>query len=134
MKLKKCKGCGKTYPATRENFYRNGASKDGLYNKCKDCIRAYQNKYYNNPRPTVEKPKEVYTTVENYKEKALAKYFVGQILNIRLRDLKGNILERKKARIIKFYPHHVLCLVDNCRECFTYQDLHNLTTYKKGEK
>lgn len=134
MKLKKCKGCGKTYPATQKNFYRNEASKDGLYNKCKDCIRAYQNKYYNSPRPIVEKPKEVYTTVESYKEKILSKYFTGQILNIRLRSQDGKILERKKARIIKFYPHHVLCLVDNCRECFTYRDLHGLTTYKKGEK
>lgn len=134
MKLKKCTKCKETFPATAKYFYRSKTGKDGLYASCKECIKKYQNKYYNNPRPIAEKPKEVYTTVGNYKEKILSKYFTGQILNIRLRSQDGKTLERKKARIIKFYPHHILCLVGNYRECFTYADFNGLTTYRKGEK
>ena len=134
MKLKKCTKCKETFPATAKYFYRSKTGKDGLYASCKECIKKYQNKYYDTDRPKEEKPAEMHMTLDSCKEKILSKYFTGQILNIRLRSQDGKILERKKARIIKFYPHHVLCLVDNCRECFTYRDLHSLTTYKKGEK
>lgn len=134
MKLKKCTKCKETFPATAKYFYRSKTGKDGLYASCKECIKKYQNKYYGTDRPKEEKPAEIHMALDSCKEKILSKYFTGQILNIRLRSQDGKILERKKARIIKFYPHHVLCEVDNCRECFTYQDLHNLTTYKKGEK
>ena len=134
MKVKKCTKCGKAFPSTAEYFYKSKAGKDGLYASCKDCIKKYQNKYYNTDRDKEESPTEVHITLDSCKEKILSRYFVGQVVNLRYRDTKGKIVERKKAKIIKFYTHHVLCEVNNCRECFTYQDLHNLTTYKKGEK
>lgn len=133
MKLKKCTRCGKVLPSTTEYFYKSKAGKNGLYASCKDCIKTYQKEYYSRPLPE-EKTTERYLILDECKKKILSKYFEGQVVNLRYRDTKEEIISRKKAKIIKFYPHHVLCLVDNCRECFTYQGLHNLTTYKKGEK
>lgn len=63
------------------------------------------------------------------KEKILNKYAVGQEVNLRLRDAKGKIIERKKAKVLKFYAHMILCKVDNCRESFTYGDFNKLITY-----
>ena len=122
----------KILPSTAEYFYKSKAGKDWTLRIMQRMYKKYQNKYYT-PTGQRGKPTEVHITLDSCKEKILSKYFTGQILNIGY-EFKGNILERKKARIIKFYPHHVLCLVDNCRECFTYADLNELTTYKKGEK
>ena len=134
MKVKTCTKCGKVLPSTTECFYKSKAGKDGLYASCKECIKKYQNKYYATGRPKEEKPAEVHITLDSCKEKILSKYFAGQVVNLRFRTDQGKIMARKKARVIKFYPHHVLCLVDNCRECFTYADLNELTAYRKGEK
>lgn len=132
MKLKKCTKCKETFPATAKYFYKSKAGKDGLYASCKDCIKAYQKEYYN--RLPEEKPTERHLVLDECKEKILSKYFEGQVVNLRYRNITKEIMARKKARIIKFFTHHVLCEVNNYRECFLYQDLHNLTTIKKGEK
>ncbi len=133
MKLKKCTKCKETFPATAKYFYRSKTGKDGLYASCKECIKRYQNKYYATDRPKEEKPAEIHMTLDSCKEKILSKYFAGQVVNLRFRTDQGKIMARKKAKILKFYPHHVLCEVDNCRECFTYADLNGLTTYRKGK-
>ena len=73
-------------------------------------------------------------TLSEIKEKILSKYKIGQVVNLRYRTDKGKIKERRKAKIIKFYPCHVLCKVDNYHECFTYVELGLLTQYKKGDK
>lgn len=63
------------------------------------------------------------------KEKILNKYFIGQVVNLRFRTDQGKIMARKKAKILKYYPHLILCEVDNCRESFTYSDFNGLITY-----
>ena len=73
-------------------------------------------------------------TLSEIKAKVLSKYKVGQTVKIKIKDGRAAQTGTSNAEIIKFYPHHVLCLVDNCRECFTYADLNGLTTYRKGEK
>lgn len=68
-------------------------------------------------------------TIEDYKEKVMSKYFEGQEVNLRIRDTKGKIIERKKAKILKYYPHLILCEVDRNKESFTYSDFNGLITY-----
>lgn len=38
IKLKQCNTCLHEYPATKEFFHRNSATKDGLSSKCKGCF------------------------------------------------------------------------------------------------
>lgn len=49
-------------------------------------------------------------------------------------DAKGKIIERKKAKVLRFYPHMILCEVDRNKECFTYNDLNSLTAYSKKKE
>ena len=70
-------------------------------------------------------------TAKKIKSKMIKRYSVGQEINLRYRSPKGKIIERRKATVIKFYPHHVLCRVDRCRECFTYAELNQLTGYRR---
>ena len=134
---KECKKCGIDKPATSEYFYRHKQCKDGLNTSCKSCIRKYRNNYYSNQRLGVkDKHKSIATfkTTDDYKVKILKKYKIGQVVTLKYRDKEKRVKEKRKAEIIKFYPHHVLCVVDNCRESFTYVDLAELTRHKKGDK
>lgn len=63
------------------------------------------------------------------KEKILNKYFIGQVVNLRFRTDQGKIMARKKAKILKYYPHFIMCEVDRNRESFTYGDFNKLITY-----
>ena len=41
-------------------------------------------------------------TAKNLRDKALNKYVVGQVINLRYRNPKGKIIERRKAEVVKF--------------------------------
>ena len=73
-------------------------------------------------------------TAIEVKEKILNKYFIGQVVNLRFRTDQGKIMVRKKAKVLRFYPHIILCEVDNCKESFTYTDFNGLTTYSKKKE
>lgn len=72
-------------------------------------------------------------TPAELRDKALNKYVVGQVINLRYRNPKGKITERRKAEVVKFFKHFVLCEVDKSKECFVYADLETLTKYHKEE-
>lgn len=44
VKVKVCTNCKLSMPLT--SFSRNGAKKDGLQNKCKPCVKVYNQAYY----------------------------------------------------------------------------------------
>jgi hypothetical protein len=48
--VKRCKKCGKEFPATTEYFYKHKECKDGLFGNCKDCIKKNGKRYYENNR------------------------------------------------------------------------------------
>ena len=73
-------------------------------------------------------------TLTEIKEKILNKYKTGQVVTLKYRDNKKRVKKKRKAEITKFYPHIILCKVDNHRECFTYVDLAELTRHEKGDK
>lgn len=52
--LKRCKKCGKQYPATREFFRKHRDFKDGLNSRCKFCVKEQNAEYYQreNKKPT----------------------------------------------------------------------------------
>lgn len=130
---KRCRKRGINKPATAKYFYRNKQNEDGLADDCKDCIKEYQKGYYSGRRrKEPEKPKIGILTGES-KEKILKNYKVGQVVNIRYRGPKEGSkeyeLKKAKIKILGFYPNLVLCLKDNCKECYNYQELDQLTTY-----
>ena len=65
------------------------------------------------------------------KEKVLSKYKVGQTVKIKIKDGRAAQTGTSNAEIIKFYPHHILCKMDNCLESFTYYDFLTPTTSTK---
>ena len=60
------------------------------------------------------------------------KYSIGQVVNMRKYNEKGEIIRRLKAEIVQFYGYHVLCKIRGHLESFTYWDMMMLTANKKG--
>lgn len=46
MIIKRCNNCGKLKSINK--FYKNKSSKNGLHNRCKECISKYYKEYYKN--------------------------------------------------------------------------------------
>ena len=128
MKLmKKCRMCGEEKPSTTEYFYRASRCKDGLNTACKPCMRRYQDKYNHGYRKGGQKKTERPAIITGYKDKVLKKHKIGQTVKVYRSPAQGQPIIREKAKIVKFYPHHVLCRIKSYYECFTYWDLDNLT-------
>lgn len=73
-------------------------------------------------------------TQKELKNKIIKKYTPGQIVNMRRRGKEdGHILKRFKAKILKFYPYHVSCMVNGYIESFTYWDMDNLTKVESSK-
>lgn len=70
-------------------------------------------------------------TLAEIKDKALSKYKVGQTFKVQLRDGKGEKIGKADVEIIKFYPHHILCKINNYHETFTYYDFLTLAMATK---
>ena len=80
-------------------------------------------------RSKKEKEANMIMTAIEAKEKILNKYAIGQEVNIRFRNDQGKIMARKKARILKYYPHMIMCEVDRWQVSFTYGDFNRLIKY-----
>ncbi len=71
-------------------------------------------------------------TFSELRDKIRKRYKVGQVVNMRERNIKGDIVRRFKAKIITYYPYTVSCDVDGHAESFTYYDFMVLTRKKEG--
>ncbi len=45
MNQKICQGCGQSFPATLEFFFRDPLGRDGLKSRCKTCLYAQKNRH-----------------------------------------------------------------------------------------
>jgi hypothetical protein len=73
-------------------------------------------------------------TIQQITSQIKARYQIGQVINARHRDKKGNITDRFKVEILKFYPYHVACMVGKVRESFTYCDMLRMTRRGKAQQ
>lgn len=72
-------------------------------------------------------------TAEELRQEIYSQYCVGQVVNMRKRDVNTDkIIKQFKVAIKGFYPYFVLCERDGFNESFTYSDFKELTRLEKG--
>ena len=127
---KECKKCGIDKPETGEYFYRNSSYAGGLDTTCKKCRSEYNRRYNKKIKKRKAEESEAPLLVGESKKKILSRYQVGQIINMRYeerREGSNELVEKKtKVEILGFYPSLVLCLKDNCKECYNYQEIYQM--------
>jgi hypothetical protein len=65
--VKTCKGCNITKPKTE--FYHHNSNNDGLNGKCKDCIKAYSKRIYDNAMQDPFLRRQMAEKIKNYNER-----------------------------------------------------------------
>jgi hypothetical protein len=72
-------------------------------------------------------------TAEELRQEIYSRYCVGQVVNMRKRDVNTDkIIKRFKVTILGFYPYFVLTERNGFKESFTYADFISLTGAEKG--
>ena len=116
VKFKSCNICENSKPASY--FYKNKKTKDRLSNKCKDCAKSYQSKYYTDNREASIEYKKHYRQENTDKIKdARKKYYKENIEKIR---------EKQRILSIQYYKENV----EKIRE---YQKKYNQTEAGKAK-
>lgn len=57
-KTKRCISCGEELPISKDYFHKQPGGKDGYKNKCKECIKSYNEKYYHDNKEYFKKHKK----------------------------------------------------------------------------
>lgn len=99
-KIKVCKKCGISYPATTEYFYKHSETKDGLFSSCKICeINKGKDRYLKNPEHAKALSKERKLKNKQQIKEKNHEYYINNKEKIRIANKKWikNNSDRFKA-------------------------------------